>query len=92
MAAQQRKTGLGRGLGALLQQEAVESPKKQTAETPASKTPSSPAGSINFIKVDQISINPFQPRTDFDETALRELSESIEVSGFNTAYHCASSW
>ncbi|MFD1164353.1 ParB/RepB/Spo0J family partition protein [Sphingobacterium daejeonense] len=81
MAAQQRKTGLGRGLGALLQQEAVESPKKQTAETPASKTPSSPAGSINFIKVDQISINPFQPRTDFDETALRELSESIEVQG-----------
>ncbi|MCT1531912.1 ParB/RepB/Spo0J family partition protein [Sphingobacterium daejeonense] len=81
MAAQQRKTGLGRGLGALLQQEAVESPKKQPAETPASKTPSSPAGSINFIKVDQISINPFQPRTDFDETALRELSESIEVQG-----------
>ena len=81
MAAQQRKTGLGRGLGALLQQEAVESPKKQPAETPASKTPSSPAGSINFIKVDQISINPFQPRTDFDENALRELSESIEVQG-----------
>lgn len=81
MAAQQRKTGLGKGLGALLQQEVISSPKDKTADVPASKTPSSPAGSINFIKVEQISINPFQPRTDFDEGALRELSESIEVQG-----------
>ncbi|GGE09607.1 MULTISPECIES: ParB/RepB/Spo0J family partition protein [Sphingobacterium] len=81
MAAQQRKTGLGKGLGALLQQEVISTPKEQPAETPASKTPSSPAGSINFIKVEQIAINPFQPRTDFDENALRELSESIEVQG-----------
>ena len=81
MAAQQRKTGLGKGLGALLQQEVITTPKEQPAETPASKTPSSPAGSINFIKVEQIAINPFQPRTDFDENALRELSESIEVQG-----------
>ncbi|WP_156306489.1 ParB/RepB/Spo0J family partition protein [Sphingobacterium endophyticum] len=81
MAAQQRKTGLGKGLGALLQQDVVSSPKEQSAETPVNKTPSSPAGSINFIKVEQISINPFQPRTDFDETALKELSESIEVQG-----------
>lgn len=81
MAAQQRKTGLGKGLGALLQQEVVETPKGQTAETPVAKTSSSPAGSINFIKIDQVSINPFQPRKDFDEQALRELSESIELQG-----------
>ena len=81
MAAQQRKTGLGKGLGALLQQDDNNSKKSENVQIPVSKTTSSPAGSINFIKVEQISINPFQPRTDFDERALRELSESIETQG-----------
>ncbi len=81
MAALQRKTGLGKGLGALLQQDDIGIAKNTPAEVPAAKPSTSPAGSINFIKVDQISINPFQPRTDFDEQALRELSESIEVQG-----------
>src|SRR5690606_14617638 len=82
MAAQQRKTGLGKGLGALLQEEVPSSsPKSQAAEASMSKAPNSPAGSINFIKVEQIAINPFQPRTDFDEQALRELSESIDKQG-----------
>ncbi len=81
MAAQQRKTGLGKGLGALLQQDVISSPKEQLPDTSVTKSPSSPAGSINFIKVEQISINPFQPRTDFDETALKELAESIELQG-----------
>ncbi|WP_312138812.1 ParB/RepB/Spo0J family partition protein [Sphingobacterium sp.] len=81
MAAQQRKTGLGKGLGALLQQENIGVSNTSGNNTPAPKTPNSPAGSINFIQIAQIAINPFQPRTDFDEQALRELSESIEVQG-----------
>ncbi|MVZ66348.1 ParB/RepB/Spo0J family partition protein [Sphingobacterium sp. DK4209] len=81
MAAQQRKTGLGKGLGALLQQENIGVDNTAPVNASAPKSPSSPAGSINFIKMDQIAINPFQPRTDFDEQALRELSESIEVQG-----------
>jgi len=82
MAAQQRKTGLGKGLGALLQQETPSSsPKNKAADTPKSKAPHSPAGSINFIKIEQVAINPFQPRTEFDEQALKELSESIETQG-----------
>ncbi|MGO1520180.1 MAG: ParB/RepB/Spo0J family partition protein [Sphingobacterium sp.] len=82
MAAQQRKTGLGKGLGALLQQEEPSSsPKSEAVEASTPKAPNSPAGSINFIKVEQIAINPFQPRTDFDEQALRELSESIDTQG-----------
>lgn len=81
--AQQRKKGLGKGLGALLQQDVPSSsPKKsQVAEAITPKAPNSPAGSINFIKIEQIAINPFQPRTDFDEQALRELSESIATQG-----------
>lgn len=80
MAALQRKTGLGKGLGALLQDEinvsSVSSQKKDNADTGGAA-----AGSINFIKVDHVTVNPFQPRTDFDEEALRELSESIKLQG-----------
>lgn len=79
MAALQRKTGLGKGLGALLQDEmnvsSVSSQKEGGDPSGAS------AGSINFIKVDQITVNPFQPRTDFDPEALQELSESIKIQG-----------
>ena len=33
------------------------------------------------VPVDSIEPNPFQPRTDFDETALEELAQSIRVHG-----------
>ncbi len=33
------------------------------------------------IPVDNIEVNPYQPRTDFDEAALDELAESIRVHG-----------
>jgi ParB family chromosome partitioning protein len=33
------------------------------------------------IPLTQIEVNPFQPRVDFDQDALRELSESIRVHG-----------
>jgi ParB family chromosome partitioning protein len=37
------------------------------------------ATSMVRVPLDQIEINPKQPRQDFDETALRELSESIRI-------------
>ncbi len=33
------------------------------------------------IPVDAIEVNPFQPRTDFDEVALEELAQSIRLHG-----------
>lgn len=33
------------------------------------------------IPVDAIEVNPYQPRTDFDETALQELAVSIRLHG-----------
>ena len=39
------------------------------------------AGAIAEIDIDRIETNPFQPRSDFDETALRELSQSIKEQG-----------
>ena len=38
-------------------------------------------GSVNEIRIAEIEVNPFQPRTDFDEQALQELSESIKLQG-----------
>jgi len=38
-------------------------------------------GSVNEIKLSEIEVNPFQPRTDFDEEALAELADSIKLQG-----------
>ncbi|MFD2743420.1 MULTISPECIES: ParB/RepB/Spo0J family partition protein [Sphingobacterium] len=84
MAAQQRKIGLGKGLGALLQDEDInrgQSAPKVNAERVDKQSDEKPVGGINFIEVGQITINPFQPRTEFDEVALQELSESIKLQG-----------
>lgn len=73
-----KKSGLGRGLGALLNDSAdapVKEPK--AAESPSEK---SEAG-INEIPVSEVEVNPFQPRTDFNKEALEELAESIRVQG-----------
>ena len=64
--ATQRRNALGRGLDALLSMEEV-------------KTEGS--SSINEIELSKISVNPNQPRRDFDETALQELADSIKEIG-----------
>lgn len=78
----QRKTGLGKGLGALLQSEDIDVSKGKQPEKVAAKEPANTsAGSINFIKISQIAVNPFQPRSDFDEQAMQELADSIQNQG-----------
>lgn len=69
-----KKKGLGRGLSALLT--GTETEELLTPEAAEKK----PAG-VAAIPVDLIETNPFQPRTEFDETALLELSESIQAVG-----------
>ena len=80
MAAQQRKIGLGKGLGALLKDEDIQS-SKRVIDKKAISNPAPTAGSINFIRVEDINVNPFQPRTEFDPEALQDLSESIKLQG-----------
>lgn len=76
--AQQRKTGLGRGLSALLNDsEDVQAFSRKPNE--GSLQPS--IGSISAIKIAQIEVNPFQPRTEFDAESLLELGESIKLQG-----------
>ena len=58
----QKRNALGRGLDALLSMDDV-------------KTEGS--SSINEIELAKITVNPNQPRREFDETALQELADSI---------------
>jgi ParB family chromosome partitioning protein len=71
--SQPKKSGLGRGLSALL----------SDASTDITNTAAEakPANSISEISISQIEANPFQPRTEFEEVALLELAESIKVHG-----------
>lgn len=71
----QKKTGLGRGLSALLDDtEAVQSQKSFGNEVAA-------VNNIHPVLLSQVQVNPFQPRTDFDAEALQELSDSIKLQG-----------
>jgi ParB family transcriptional regulator, chromosome partitioning protein len=81
-----KKKALGRGLSALLKDN-DETEEKLEVDIPVSttslqpQTPQSPVSGINEIPVEHIEVNPFQPRTHFDQDALLELAESIKVHG-----------
>lgn len=65
------KTGLGRGLDALISMDDAEQALTQeTAPT-----------SISEVEVELIHANPAQPRHDFDEQALDDLAASIKSIG-----------
>ena len=64
--ATQKRNALGRGLDALLSMDDV-------------KTEGS--SSINEIELAKITVNPNQPRREFDQTALQELADSIAEIG-----------
>ncbi len=69
-----KKSALGRGLGALLE----DSPAKHKTED---ILPEVVKTGIFEIPLEEIQVNPFQPRIYFDKEALGELAESIKVQG-----------
>lgn len=73
-----KKKGLGRGLSALLSDSAEE---KLEVDIVSGATSRAPAGSIAEIAVEEIEVNPFQPRKHFDQESLQELADSITVHG-----------
>jgi len=79
----QKKTGLGRGLSALLDDSEVGQPAVAVSKPePSIEISLSPSpGNISFINVSQVEVNPFQPRTEFDKEALQELADSIKLQG-----------
>ena len=60
-----KRNALGRGLGALIEE------REATNNFPVS----------NEIAIEEIEANPFQPRINFDEEALKELAASIRELG-----------
>lgn len=78
-----KKQALGKGIRALLNNidEEMKAPVQGASSSSSSSSSSAGAatGSIVRIPVDLIVVNPKQPRRDFDETALKELSESIAL-------------
>lgn len=68
-----RKNALGRGLSALLEDKSTDITTTNNEVRPSS--------AIGEILISQIQVNPFQPRTEFDEISLKELAESIKIHG-----------
>jgi ParB family chromosome partitioning protein len=75
MSNNNKKPALGRGLSALLENAKTDITTKQTGDD------APVVGSIAIIKIKNIETNPFQPRTNFEEIALQELSDSIKQHG-----------
>jgi ParB family chromosome partitioning protein len=79
-----KKKALGRGLSALLSDSSADE-KLEVDSFPISSTPAtsqkSPTAGVTEIPLEEIEVNPFQPRSHFDQEALLELAESIQVHG-----------
>ena len=71
-----KKEALGKGIRSLLQN--IDTDLKQTTSALGEQVIAQATG-IERIPLDQIEINPKQPRRDFDEQALQELSQSIKL-------------
>ena len=81
MAKQQH--GLGRGLSALLGEQADEfrKPVGYVNKDVAGAKPAARTSDVLRIPVDMVEANPYQPRTSFDAEAMEELAASIRTLG-----------
>lgn len=78
------KPALGRGLGALLggaSPVAAAAPAVAPATQPAGPAPAESRERVLQVAVDRIAPNPFQPRKEFSDETLEELTESIKAQG-----------
>lgn len=71
----QKKTGLGKGLSALLDDTEVVQNTQSLGNVVKTVNHTYP------VLISQIVLNPYQPRTDFDAQALQELADSIKLQG-----------
>ncbi len=65
-----RRSGLGKGLGALI-----------PATTSESETEETSGAQLREVLVTQVQPNPYQPRSHFDEAALETLTTSVNEVG-----------
>lgn len=91
-----KKQALGRGLSALLEgarEKSAATPASGAGDVAAAVVEAAVvteepkqeignvAGPISILRIAQIEANPFQPRQEFDPTALSELAQSIKELG-----------
>lgn len=75
MAKATKKQALGRGLSALLKD--PENDIKSASDKNADKV----VGNIIELDLEHIEVNPFQPRSNFNDESLQELATSIKELG-----------
>jgi len=75
VASAAKKQALGRGLSALLKD--PENDIKSVDDKNADQV----IGNVVELDIDSIEVNPFQPRTTFNDAALKELAGSIKELG-----------
>jgi len=75
MAKATKKQALGRGLSALLKD--PENDIKSATDKNADKV----VGNIIELDLEHIEVNPFQPRSNFNDESIKELATSIRELG-----------
>ena len=70
MAKASKRQALGRGLSALLDDSGSVTPSNESF-----------VGNVVELTLDQIEVNPFQPRTNFNHEAIEDLAKSIQSLG-----------
>ena len=75
MAKAYKKQSLGRGLSALLENQ--DNDINSAQDSNADKL----IGNVIELHIDQIEVNPFQPRTNFETEKISELANSIKELG-----------
>lgn len=77
--AKEKRTALGRGLGSIFGSDVeqfLDDIQNNTAEVPGRREVE--------IAIEEIRVNPYQPRKEFDAKALNELADSIRLHGIFT--------
>ena len=77
MALLKKKDALGKGIRALLSDIDDNTDILKISATDEDAI----INTVPKIKLEQIEVNPFQPRADFNQQALEELASSIRIHG-----------
>lgn len=75
MAKATKKQALGRGLSALLKD------PENDIQSVSDKNADKVIGNVVELEIESIEVNPFQPRSNFNDEALEELASSIRELG-----------
>jgi ParB family chromosome partitioning protein len=76
-----KKAGLGRGLGALIQEKTEKASEPANPIAPEKEAAAGAPTLPTVLPIDQLQPNRLQPRVRFDDDKLEELADSIRAQG-----------